>query len=176
MSKYEEMSGAAVKGREKELQYRERCHNCLLAFLNGFMRYCEIPPGQVQCLRWNKQSGDESEFSTPIAGAGLAPSDAIEFDQQTRDFVVGIRLLVGDPHVRPRPWAFFPLYVYSGDDQYLTLRIGRSGKRHRIDFVDSDGWTSIYEEVIQGIKDALSNPAKAKTLTQKIGFSAGEET
>lgn len=176
MSKYEQMSEAAVKGREKELQYRERCHNCLIAFLNGFMRYCEIPPGQLQCLRWNKQSGGESEFSAPIAGAALAPSDAIEFDQQTCDFVLGIRLLVGDPHVRPRPWAFFPLYVHGDNDRFLTLRIGRSGKRHRMDFVDNEGWTSIYEEAIQGIKDALSNPAKGKILTQKIGFSAGEMT
>lgn len=58
----------------------------------------------------------------------------------------------------------------------MTLRIARSGKRHRMNFVDNEGWTSIYEEAIQGIKDALSNPAKANTLTQKIGFSAGEMT
>lgn len=45
-----------------------------------------------------------------------------------------------------------------------------------MNFVDNEGWTSIYEEAIQGIKDALSNPAKANTLTLKIGFSAGEMT
>ena len=172
MSKYEDMSEAAAKEREKKLEYRERCHNCLLAFLRGFIRYCEIPHGQVQCLRWNRQAGEASEFTAPVAGAGLTPPEAIEFDEQTREFVLGIRLLLGDPSERPRRWAFFPSYVHGEHDRFLTLRIGRSGKRHPMNFVQNEGWTSIYEEAIRGIKEALSRPAR--TPTQKIGFTSGE--
>lgn len=168
MSKYDDLCTVVEQRRKQDQSSKERCWGYMIAAVNGFKNYLDIPNEQIQYLKWNGVDGVECKYSPPDEGGMASMVGAQTQDQKTGEWRLGLHISFARPRSTPEGWVFFVLCVSEVDGE-LAFRVGTVEKPRRIDFKDEAQTSELYEGMIGNIRDVLTNPRK-ESSARAIGF------
>jgi hypothetical protein len=168
MSKYEQMSAAAEKGRKDFYKFRDRSWNSLSKLVQGFVSYCEIPPGQITFLKWNGERDDLRGYTEAEDGRKWTFLGAIDFDEEDGFWHVGVCITLSKPGHFPQDWASYVFCVTESKGKTL-VKIGLIGKPQAIDLSDQMTCGVLYQSVVDHILERVTEPLPTPKA-KGIGF------
>lgn len=171
MSKYDELCQASREAERKGGEYRERCWRDMTAIVTGFVSYCGIPANRVTFLKSNGLRGEQRTFSAPKDGERYGLVGATEYDKDDDFWNLGICIDLKPPSVLPSRWISFAFFL-TERNQKTVVKLGALGKPHEVETSNSAQCEAFYDEVVDTLKGAMSDPRGKQA--KAIGFVASQ--
>jgi hypothetical protein len=169
MSKYEEMSAVAVKGRKDFADYRQRSWQNFSRLVRGFIDYCGIPQDRIMYLRWNRLTGEDREYQEPRDGGRWALPGAVEFDEEDGYWHLGLCVTLTKPGTFPPMWFAFTLCI-SEQQGKLMVKTGLIEQPRTLDPLDTFDCAQLYEDIVDVVMARMKEPERRLEQRKKIGF------
>jgi hypothetical protein len=173
VSKYEEIRDVAAAARKSWISQRDRCWSYMGNLVNGFVKYCGVPFGQITYLRSNEASGELRAYREPEDGGRYTLLRAIVFDDEDGYYHLGLCVTLTPPNVFPPQWVSFALCVTEKDGK-PTVKIGFVGEPRQIDLNDASQCGAFYEGIVESLKQCFRDPKKSNSKTIGFGVSSDE--
>jgi hypothetical protein len=171
MSKYDELCQASREAERKGSEYRERCWRDMAAIVMGFVKYCGIPVERVTFLKSNGLPGDQRTFSAPDDGGRYTLIGATEYDKDDDFWNLGIYIDLRPPTILPPRWISFAFFLTEREHK-TVVKLGALGKAHELDTSNRTQCEAFYDEVVDTLKGAMSDPRGKQA--KAIGFVANQ--
>lgn len=163
MSKFEEMCSTFAKARQDWIEYRDRCVPIYAKFVQGFVKYCEIPPDLISFLNPTDTEKKIEPEPLPLA---------MQFRQEDNYWTVGLRItLYEGPNVLPYQNIWTEIWVREKDGKTI-FKLSEKGKPHEIDLTKEDQCRPLYDEIVQRVNNFFSESMKRAMQKEdaSIGF------
>jgi hypothetical protein len=167
MSKFEEMCAAFGKARRDGTEYQHRCFQNLSFLVQGFSKYCEIPPESIQVVPVDQDAKKDTFYAIP---------GAAHFDPNDGFWHVGLVITLAErPNTFPRLRALTKVSVRERDGKVVVKR-GGDDRPRELNLGDQQQCNEFYDDIVEHVKEALGKrlqdvavkPSDAQTLGFKV--------
>jgi hypothetical protein len=160
VTKFEEMCKAFTDARTYWFAYRDRSSANLAILASEFLKYCDLPRGNVRY----GTPGKELEGDMPIPAV-------VEFDPNTGYWQVNIYVTLYEaPNIYPHHQTRFRLALCESDNKTL-VKLGWEKKPREIDVTDKGQRDEFYADIVVHFKQFFDRRPQVQEVKGNLGFT-----
>ncbi len=156
MTKHDEIAEAARSGINKWTEWQMRCFKHMNQFVNGFIKYCQIPTGMFRLVPLDEQPKEGTQYS--VIGASHLGEDGY--------WHAGLRITTAPPKM-----VLIEVGLTERAGKVL-VKLGADDKPRQIDLNDQKQCQAVYDEIVEDIKHFYTDEPKFGESFTSIGFKA----